>query len=255
MTDVGKQLVDSYVAWLTKGMTHSRIDDDWVEITTPYLDRHNDCLQVYAKKINGGFLLTDDGHTIEDLEQSGCAPNSRKHEKLLRVTLKGFGIELKNKALEATMSCVDDFPLKHNLVQAMLAVNDMFVLGVPATANRFQPQVAKWLDKNSVRYTPDVKLTGKTGYDHAFDFVVPRTNAQPERIIRAIDEPNRDAVQNTAFAWMDTKEMRAADSKAYAVLNDSELTVPQEVTDALRSYGVEAVPWRARENVRKELVD
>jgi hypothetical protein len=29
-------------------------------ITTPYLDRHNDTLQIYARSENGALVLTDD---------------------------------------------------------------------------------------------------------------------------------------------------------------------------------------------------
>ena len=63
-----QDLLDAYHAWL-KDRTALRRIEEWVEITTPYLDRHNDYLQIYAKRANGGLLLTDDGYTIEDLEQ------------------------------------------------------------------------------------------------------------------------------------------------------------------------------------------
>ena len=45
-------LLDRYVAWLKDKSTLRQIDD-WVQITTPYLDRHNDYLQIYAKRQNG----------------------------------------------------------------------------------------------------------------------------------------------------------------------------------------------------------
>ena len=66
-----RMLLNSYYRWLRK-QTALRELKDWIEITTPYLDRHNDCLQIYVRRVNGGFELTDDGHIIEDLEQSGC---------------------------------------------------------------------------------------------------------------------------------------------------------------------------------------
>ena len=70
-------LIDEYHAWL-KDKTALRQVGQWIEITTPYLDRHNDYIQIYAKRSNGGIILTDDGHTIEDLELSGCKLESRK---------------------------------------------------------------------------------------------------------------------------------------------------------------------------------
>ena len=247
-----QRLMDAYHAWL-KDKSVLRQIDQWVEITTPYLDRHNDYIQIYAKQANGGYVLTDDGYTIDDLEQSGCKLESRKRQDLLKMTLNGFGVQLEGNALQVHTS-PDNFTLrKHNLVQAMLAVNDMFFLAVPMVASLFYEDVVAWLDVHDVRYTPKVKFTGKTGYDHLFDFVIPKSRQQPERIIQTINRPSRDTAQAVVLSWIDTKEVRSADSRAYALLNDSEQTISPGVLDALRSYDVRPVSWSQRESVREEL--
>ena len=56
------------------------------------------------------------------------------------------------------------------------------------------------------------------------------------------------------LSWIDTKEVRSADSRAYALLNDAEQAVSPSVLDALRSYDVRPVSWSQRESVREELV-
>ena len=120
-----RSLLDQYTKWL-RDKTSLRQISDWIEISTPYLDRHNDCLQIYAKRQNGGYLLTDDGYIIEDLQQSGCKLDTGKRQALLNMTLNGFGIRLNDGRLEIQAS-PDNFAVrKHNLVQAMLAVNDLF---------------------------------------------------------------------------------------------------------------------------------
>jgi len=247
-----ERLLNDYVAWL-KDKTVLRQIDNWVEITTPYLDRHNDYVQIYAQRENGRLLLTDDGYTIDDLEQSGCKLESRKRQDLLRMTLNGFGVRLHGKALEVNAT-PDNFALrKHNLVQAILAVNDMFCLAVPMVASLFYEDVVAWLDLHDIRYTPKIKFTGKSGYDHLFDFVVPKSRQQPERIIQTVNRPNRETTQAVTFSWIDTREVRPLDSRAYALLNDSEQTVSQSVLDALSNYEVRPIPWRQRESVRAEL--
>jgi hypothetical protein len=252
MIEEVQRLLDQYLAWL-KDKTSLRQIEDWVEITTPYLDRHNDCIQIYAKRHNGAFVLTDDGYTINDLEQCGCKLDSRKRQDLLKMTLNGFGVQLVDSRLEVHASN-DNFALrKHNLVQAMLAVNDMFYLAVPMAASLFYEDVVAWLDLNEVRYTPNVKFTGKSGYDHVFDFVIPKSRRQPERILKSINRPNRDTAQVVAFSWIDTKEVRPPNSKAYAFLNDSEQPVSTTVIDALKSYEVQPIAWSGREHVRQEL--
>lgn len=247
-----QSLLDQYWAWL-KDRTTLRQINDWVEITTPYVDRHNDHIQIYARRRDGGFVLTDDGYVLQDLEQSGCKIDSAKRQGLLKMTLNGFGVQLNEQALEVHAS-PDNFALrKHNLVQAVLAVNDLFYLASPFVASLFYEDVVAWLDLSEIRYTPKVKFTGKSGYDHLFDFVIPKSRAQPERIMRAISRPSRDTAQAMAFSWIDTKEVRPPESRAYAILNDSEHPVSESVLDAMRSYDVRPVMWSGRDQVRQEL--
>lgn len=245
-------LLDQYWEWLRDKTTLRQVRD-WIEITTPYLDRHNDRLQIYVRRRNGGFLLTDDGYVLTDLEQSGCKLDSAKRQALLKMTLNGFGVQLSGQALEVHASS-DNFALrKHSLVQAMLAVNDLFYLASPVVASLFYEDVVAWLDLSEIRYTPQVKFTGKSGYDHLFDFVIPRSRQQPERILRAINRPSRDTAQAMAFSWIDTREVRAPESRAYAILNDSEHSISESVLDAMRNYDVRPVLWSGREQVRQEL--
>lgn len=252
MIDEVQKLLDQYVAWL-KDKTALRQIQDYVEITTPYLDRHNDHLQIYAKRENGGYLLSDDGYVVGDLRLSGCELESRKRKDLLRLTLNGFGVQLDGDALSVHASR-DNFALrKHNLVQAMLAVNDLFYLAVPMVASLFLEDVASWLSLHDIRFTPKVKFTGKSGYDHLFDFVIPASKKEPERILQAINRPNRDTAQSIAFGWIDTKDVRPANSRAYAFLNDSDVTPSAAVVDALKSYDVHPVLWSSREDVREQL--
>ena len=71
-----ERLLHDYREWLQDKTILRDVNGAWVEITTPYLDRHNDALQIYARREDGGFLLTDDGYTIHDLEASGCSLNT-----------------------------------------------------------------------------------------------------------------------------------------------------------------------------------
>lgn len=247
-----RALLDRYSAWL-RDKTSLREINDWVEITTPYLDRHNDYLQIYARRENGSFLLTDDGHTVRDLELSGCNLGTAKRQELLKMTLNGFGVRWNSGALEVTAS-PESFPLrKHSLMQAMLAVNDLFYLAEPIVKSLFYEDVVAWLDVAEIRYTPSVKFTGKSSYDHLFDFVIPKSPKEPERILRAINRPSRDTAESFIFSWSDTRDVRPPASRAYAILNDTEQTITSGVLEALRSYQIRPVVWSRREEVRIEL--
>lgn len=247
-----QKMMDGYLAWL-KEKTTLREVGDWVEITSPLLDRHNDFLQIYARRENGHYILTDDGHTLRDLEQSGCKLDSSKRQELLTLTLNGFGIQNHDSALEVRAT-EENFPLKkHSLLQAMLGVNDLFYLATPHTASLFYEDVVAWMTLNDIRFVENAKFTGKTGYDHLFEFVIPRSKKSPERFVKPINRPDKSTAMEMVFAWMDTRETRPPESRAYAVLNDLERTVRADVVDAFQSYSITPVKWSERERVREEL--
>jgi len=252
MIDEIQKLINEYQIWL-RDRTILRQINDWVEITTPYLDRHNDYILIYAKNIDGGFLLTDDGYVIDDLIHSGFTIDSPKRQSLLKMTLNGFGINNNNGKLEVNAS-VENFAFKkHSLVQAMLTINDLFYLAAPVVVSLFYEDVASWMDLKEIRYTPKVTFTGKSGYDHVFDFVIPKSKDFSERIIKAINNPTKENAQSIAFSWVDTKDVRPQNSKIYAFLNDSENRISSNVISAMKNYEVSPIIWSQRETIVNEL--
>ena len=252
MIDEIQRMMDGYVSWLRE-KTSLREIGGWVEITTPMLDRHNDHLQIYVQRENGHFILTDDGYTLQDLEQSGCRLDSPKRQELLRVTLNGFGVQQHDASLEIRAT-EENFPLrKHSLLQAMLGVNDLFYLASPHTASLFDEDVVSWMTVNEIRFVEQARFTCKTGYDHMFEFVIPQSRKSPERIVKPINRPDKGSAMGMVFAWLDTRETRPPEARAYALLNDTDQIVKSDVTEAFLSYDVKPVKWSERETVREEL--
>jgi len=243
-----RQILDEYPDWLRE---HSEVRTvgEWEEITVPFLDRHNDHLQVYVKRHNGDVLFTDDGYTVIDLEQSGCSLTSPKRRGLLDLTLNGFGVKLDNDALVVKATAGDAARKMHNLVQAMLAVDDLFYLAEPVVTSLFFEDVAQWLTEVGARSAEGVRFTGKSGLDYRFDFLIPRSSLQPERVLRAVKHPTNDATKALAFACIDTLQVRREDSVAFAILNDSEQPVGGSVLEALEAWDVRPVVWSKRHAV------
>jgi hypothetical protein len=255
MTQVAEieQLVDKYRSWLKDRTKLKSIHNDWVEITTPFLDRHNDHIQIYAKKENGGYRLMDDGHTLRDLEISGCNLNTRKRKSLLEIAVKGFAVDASNDVLSVRATS-DNFPSrKHALIQAILAVNDLFYTASSLVRSLFKEDVENWLRLSEIRFLTDVPFLGKTGYPHKFDFAIPPSKDAPERLLRAVNNPNKDAAESLIFSWLDTREVRPPDSLAIAVLNDQEKVIPGDVAEALEKYQIRPVLWSKREADRVSL--
>lgn len=239
-------LVKEYLEWLKRGLKISEAEDA-CEITTPFLDRHNDHLAIYVAKKNGGYILSDGGYTLNDLEMSGVEINTEKRNAVLATTLRGFGIQSVDRKLQIESRREDLARAKHNLLQAMLAVNELFVMGQEHVISFFLEDVDAFLRAHSIHFIPRIKLTGRSGLEHNFDFAISPTERKPERFLRAINTPNRDAVTAYCFAWDDISKERTSEAQAFAVLNDQDRQVSNDLLRALETYQIKPMVWTARE--------
>lgn len=248
-----EHLVAAYVEWLRRSITTADVNGV-CEITTPFLDRHNDHIQIYVKQIENGFRLSDDGYIINDLEMCGCALDTPARQKVLKTILNGFAVHESNGELYIDASATDFPRKKHLLIQAMLAVNDMFMTSKRSITSLFLEDVQKFLDDNNIRHTPSVEFTGHSGFIHRFDFVIPKSRQAPERLVKAINHPTHESVSSVLWAWTDTKAARPVDSHAYVILNDSEKPIKSDIVTAFQQYEIKPIAWSGINNSLADLV-
>lgn len=114
-----------------KSFSFSNINQNDVRIDTPFCDRHNEAIVLYASEVNQGIRLTDGGYILDDLEADGMLiTRSRKKLKILTEQLKAYSVKLNATTQELYIETdIDSYPVKQNLlIQAMLFANDMFML-------------------------------------------------------------------------------------------------------------------------------
>ena len=145
-----QKLIDAYVAWLHEGLAVEEVNGA-CELTTPFLDRHNDHLQIYAVRRDGNIVLSDDGYILSDLRTSGLEVDTPKRKMVLDSVLSGLGVRMENNQLVVEASARNLGQRLHSLVQAMLAVNDMFVMAQPRVASFFWEDVRSFLDDQEIR--------------------------------------------------------------------------------------------------------
>lgn len=249
-----QNLVDTYINWLRQKISIENLNGT-CEITTPFLDRHNDWLQIYVKKTDNGLILTDDSNTISDLQLSGIEFKTTKRIQMLHTILNGFGIQNNGEELFVKAK-FDNFPQKkHNLIQAILAVNDLFALASPIVISIFKEDVEKYLRLNDIRFLSTISFIGKSSFIHNFDFAIPASKEKPERIIKTINRPDRQQITSFIFAWEDTKGTKTQISIAVAILNDEDKNINPDLINALDEYDIKTIPWSKRNEYIKELIE
>ncbi len=241
------ELKEKYVKWLEDEIVVNKIGE-YLEITSPFLDRYNDYLQVYAKlEADSEIIVTDDSYVINNLRMSGIDINSAKRKQLLESFLNKYSVKMDNDAL-VIKSGIEDFPQKILfLMQAMLNIDDMFMLSQNKVASIFLEDVTEFLDKKDIFYSKDVNFIGKSGFLYSYEYLLQRTKNKPERLCKVINNPNKQNFQNTIFMWNDTKETRDKDSQLIVFLND-ENKIEASVINGFKNYNVNTIYWTEREN-------
>ena len=237
---------EKYIKWLEQEISVNKIGE-YLEITSPFLDRYNDYLQVYAKlEADDEIILTDDAYIINNLQMSGVDINSNKRKQVLESFLNKYNVKLEEDAL-VTKSGIEDFPQKILfLMQAMLNIDDMFMLSQNKVASIFLEDVTEFLDSRDIFYSKDVSFVGKSGFIYSYEYLLQRTKEKPERLCKVINNPNKQNFQNTIFMWNDTKETRDNDSQLIVFLND-ENKIDATVIEEFKNYNVNTIPWSERE--------
>lgn len=252
MIDQIRQLTEQYHHWMSESTT-LRMIENGVEITTPFLDRHNDMMQVYAELSGDEIILTDDGYTIEDLEFCGLTVESRRCKELMQLNLNGFGVQREGNDL-VTRATAKDFALKlHNLLQAMIAVDDLHYIAPRFRAkHRFNAAIGIWLNESKIQFQAK-KLKAKSGYFVDYKYVIPPSGSKPHRVLIGINNPDRGAVEQVAWRWWDVRESRPSDAELFPILNDAQPDSVMDEMDAFRNLEIYPVLWSQRESVREEL--
>ena len=245
------EITTIYFDWF-RDATVTRKSDEWTIVDIPLLDHHNDYLQIYVKETESGYLLTDDGDTLIDLEMSGCPVSTEKRQDLLAFTLQRFGIALNLATKELYIETgADRLALgMHNLLQSMLAVGDLIYTAEQRADNLFDQNVKSWLDDIRVAFWQDEKIQGKSGIEYKRDFVIAGSNGRPQRVVQILKTPSFSGVRNTMLFQLDTVHFG---HQVYAMLNDASSKIPDKWMSPMRSTGIIPVKWSERLSMQHEL--
>lgn len=249
-------IINNYATWVRDNtFTRKVSDNDHYAITTPFLDTRNDHIDIYVKRISENkYIFSDDGYTLADLQMVGTDIFSTdKRKKIFQTTLNRFGVQLIGNELTIEADAHSVSAKKHALLQAVIAINDMYVMSHENVASFFKEDVALYFSAHNVFYTQDVKFSGKTGFDHSIDFLVPKSQTRPERLIQAINSPKKDQITSTIFAFDDISAIRDVEISKLVIYNDQDKVISSDVRTALEKYEIEAFGWSNKNEIVEKM--
>ncbi len=117
---IGNELIKSYIDWLKDESLITKFEDT-IELTLPFLDAHNDYIQIYINQVDDNIILSDDGNTLNELRMSGREFYNKYIDNILHKT--GIKLISDSFCVEANKN---NFPQKMQaLIQAILSINNI----------------------------------------------------------------------------------------------------------------------------------
>lgn len=119
--------------WLRNNSNYRELSpgNSVLEITTPFVDRHNDFIQLYMVQQNNQIIIGDDAYTLTDLAMSGIAINNIETNRLINQIAQNFGIKQNERnelyIITEITSLTED---EHKLIQAIIAINNIFEFSI-----------------------------------------------------------------------------------------------------------------------------
>ena len=248
-------IIDGYFQWLKNKSFLEDLGNDVARVSLPFLNRNNDYTEIYIiKNPNGSFTLTDDGETLSELELSGFNfTPSRK--RIIDDIATSFGLTIDNNNSICTHANLSELSLKkHMLVQGLTRISDLFNLKDSTVKSLFMEDVAEFFDSSEIRYTSNVAITGKSGLQSQFDFVIPASKNAPERFIRAFNNLSTDNAKILIFNWNDIRPMRRkSDTQLFAFINDIGKDVKESQFNSFLEYDITPVKWSEKQTIVSKL--
>ena len=271
MTDWLKELnalTDDYYRWLRGKTDIIPADGGWAVIASPFLGAFNDAIEIYARREdNGKITLSDDGETLHNLKLQGCdICGSKRRVEIADTIVRTHGVSLDwgKGELRAEVAKKSDFPAKkHDLLSAILEVNDMVVLARPSVRRLFKEDVAEYLDGLEIISAPQFGCRGSSGIHFSFDFLI--SGKKEEIVVNAFSKIDKPKTVQFLYGLKDIRGLREKQSRkklsSVVVINDdwhdSEIggargrpalaPAQEKYINAIESEGYSCILWSDRD--------
>ena len=149
---------------------------------------------------------------------------------------------------------------KHRLLQAILFVNNMFMLSSTNTTNVFLEDLKIFFETNNIRATQSVSFLGNSGLSHKFDFLISGFKDIPTRLIKTLSVSRNDSVfaKSILTDITQTRLIRDDLTKYYVFINDcskenTRVNVNPDIITLFNQNDIIPVKYSERNKFIKEL--
>lgn len=247
-------LSKDYANWIQDNIRVDDLSTGYIEITTPFIDRHNDGIQIYARKEGNNYVLTDAGYVLEDLQNSGIKLSEHRRQ-ILGLELAGLNVENIDNQLQ-TVTNKENFPISfNNLIQGCISANNLSYLSEARVESIFYEDVKKWLIENKIAFESKVRMGG-TEYEHEFHFSL-RTEKNSKQFVQTISKSEKMLIGGTIWMLGDVrkhlKEKNISADIEMCVILKEDTPAFQKATSVFENAGIAPYFWNQPDVLLKAL--
>ncbi|TPR16690.1 DUF1828 domain-containing protein [Apilactobacillus timberlakei] len=250
--DVNK-LLDSYTKWVREQYSVDS-NSSYNEINTPFLNSINDNIRFYVTYTSDNKIVLDDnGDTLNNLEMMDVDISKGQRQLEFKSILNQFNVSNPDDRL-LVKGTIKDFPImKQNLITAIIRVDDLSSLKRKNIYNMFYDDIYDYFDENDFGGVPNHSVTGRSGNDNKFNYVIPRLKkaGRPERIIDFHNKLSFNEIAISIYKFDDVRNMYDDKKDSVIIYNDSETTPNERVVNAAKDSNILLFPFTDKENLNK----
>lgn len=252
---------DSYINWIKENTVFTEVLNNSIELSSPFVDSLNENIKLYIEPNQTKFKVTDDGYTIWSLETAGVSIRKGSHrEKMLYDVIDKHCITI-NPLTNELFVYSDKDSLGgsiHSLIQATLTVSDFLKTNKKNIKNLFMEEVSNYFRENEEIFDPfpDIEIQGKSKLLHRFDYLMTVQKKQ-KKLVKLVNHLDQVQLERILLSWQDTSQQRTTKYKEslgmVALINDSHKPIASKYEEAFLQYGIEAIGFTNKTEVKRSL--
>lgn len=259
MSDTSKGLIKSYLRWFEESCSEEEIDDSLSELTLPYLDQHNDFLQLYVHRNTEDVTITDDGYVFRELSQCGCdltRKSKNKRREMAEVILRSQGINptaIDDKQILVRASEAEVPAKIHAAFMSMLGLSGLASVSPSNVETIFKEDVSTWMTSHKVPFEPEIVLEGKSKNEFNFDFMIPGRGVSPTKIVQTFDRPDSVHIESHIYRSIDVREVATEPLQFVAILSPNTRSNKKALRN-LMAHNIDPWEWKNRDQLLTRLM-
>lgn len=250
-----------YFDWIKNNHQFYDINNNSIEVQTPYLDNFGDSISLIINKVDNNFIISDQGYTLWNLQSHGIdVTKSNTLRNQIMTSIINFDSATLTDKNEIIKSANDRSLSQsiHEMTQILIRLSDLSFTHSSRVKSIFYQEVMDYFSENNETYNffPSFYITGKSHLKHKVDYLF-FNRSRERKLVKVQNSLNKNSIDSVLISWLDTSSYRLAnygENTTLDVLVNGENfnNIKDEYIQALNEYNIGIVNFDDKESLQSK---